>query len=53
MFIPMVAMVDTNIRSYLFHFPIPSNDDSILSISYIVNVLSKKILLLKYKNLII
>jgi small subunit ribosomal protein S2 len=51
--IPIIAMVDTNIKSFLFHFPIPSNDDSIQSICYIINLLTKKILIFKYKKLIL
>ena len=51
--LPVVAMIDTNIKSYLFNFPIPSNDDSLESISYIINILSKNLLLLKYKKVIL
>ena len=51
--IPIMGMVDTNIKSFLFHFPIPSNDDSINSVCYIMGILSKKILLSKYKKLIL
>jgi small subunit ribosomal protein S2 len=51
--LPIVAMVDTNIKSYLFHFPIPSNDDSIYSISFITSLISNKLLLVKYKKLIL
>lgn len=46
-------MVDTNIKSYLFSYPIPSNDDAIDSICYIIGIISKQILLLKYKNLML
>lgn len=51
--LPVVAMVDTNIKSYLFHYPIPSNDDSLDSICYIINILSKHILLCKYKKVLL
>jgi small subunit ribosomal protein S2 len=51
--IPIMAMVDTNIKSFLFHFPIPSNDDSVQSICYIINILTKKILIYKYKKLML
>src|SRR5690606_2274752 len=46
-------MVDTNIKSYLFTYPIPSNDDSIDSVCYIIGIISKQLLLLKYKNLML
>lgn len=51
--IPIVGLVDTNIKSFLYKFPIPSNDDSMFSICYIVSIIAKKFLLLKYKNLIL
>lgn len=46
-------MVDTNIKSYLFNYPIPSNDDSLEGICYIVNILSRHILVCKYKKVIL
>jgi ribosomal protein S2 len=46
-------MVDTNIRSFLFTYPIPANDDALDSVCYITNILSKKLLLLKYKKLML
>lgn len=51
--LPIVAMVDTNIKSYLFNYPIPSNDDSLEGICYIVNILSRHILVCKYKKVIL
>ena len=51
--LPVVAMIDTNIKSFLFSYPIPSNDDALDSICYIINMLSKKLLLLKYKNVLL
>jgi ribosomal protein S2 len=53
MSLPVAAMIDTNIKSFLFTFPIPSNDDAIDSVCYIISILSKKILLLKYKKLML
>jgi ribosomal protein S2 len=46
-------MVDTNIKSFLFSYPIPANDDAIDSVCYIINMLSNKLLLLKYKKLML
>lgn len=51
--LPVIAMVDTNIKSYLFHYPIPSNDDSFKSIYFIINILSIHILLCKYKKVLL
>lgn len=53
MLLPVVALVDTNVKSYLFNYPIPSNDDAINSINYIISIISKKILLYKYKKVVI
>jgi len=51
--IPIIAIVDSSSRSYLIKFPIISNDDSMESFYFIFNILSKLILLLKYKKLIL
>lgn len=50
--LPVVALVDTNIKSYLFNFPIPSNDDSLNSINFFLSILSKHLLLCKYKKIV-
>jgi small subunit ribosomal protein S2 len=50
--LPVVAMVDTDIKSYLFNYPIPSNDDSFISVSFIISILSKQILSSKYKKVL-
>lgn len=51
--LPVVALVDTNVKSFLFNYPIPSNDDSLNSINYILSLISKKLLLCKYKKVIL
>lgn len=51
--LPVVALVDTNVKSYLFNYPIPSNDDSLNSINYILSLISKKLLLYKYNKVIL
>lgn len=51
--LPVVAMVDTNIKSFLFNYPIPSNDDSLEGLCYIINILSKYILICKYKKILL
>jgi ribosomal protein S2 len=53
MFIPIIAIIDSNVKSYLVKLPIISNDDSMESFYYIFNIISKLILLLKYKKLIL
>jgi ribosomal protein S2 len=53
MFLPIIAIIDSNIKSYLVKFPIISNDDSMESFYFIFNIITKLILLLKYKKLIL
>jgi ribosomal protein S2 len=48
----MIAVVDTNIKNFLFNFPIPSNSEGQESICYIISLVAKQILLIKYKKLI-
>src|SRR5256885_1384978 len=49
MFLPIIAIIDSNTKSYLVKFPIISNDDSMESFYFIFNIISKLIQLLKYK----
>ena len=53
MFMPIIAIIDSNAKSFLVKFPIISNDDSMESFYYIFSIISKLILLLKYKKLIL
>jgi len=53
MFIPIIGIVDTNIKYHYYNLPILANDDSLDSISYICALMSKHILLNKYKKLIL
>lgn len=50
--LPVIALVDTDIKSFLFTLPIPSNDDSIDSINFVLSLISKKLLLYKYKKVL-
>lgn len=50
--LPVVALVDTNIKSFLFSLPIPSNDDALNSLNFILSIISKKLLLCKYKKVL-
>src|SRR5580704_7443352 len=45
MFLPIIAIIDSNSKSFLVKFPIISNDDSIGSFYYIFNIISRLILL--------
>jgi ribosomal protein S2 len=51
--IPIVGVIDSNIKTYLYHLPIIANDDNIESITFILSILSNKLLLLKYKKVIL
>jgi ribosomal protein S2 len=50
--LPMIAVVDTNIKNFLFNLPIPGNSESKESLSFIVSVISCQVLLMKYKKLL-
>lgn len=52
-FLPIIAIVDSNIKSYLAKYPIVSNDDSIEGFFFILSLISKLILLLKYKKVVL
>jgi ribosomal protein S2 len=53
MFMPVIGIIDSNVRSYLVKLPIISNDDSMESFYYIFNLIVKLILLLKYKKVVL
>jgi len=46
-------MIDSNIKTYLCNLPIIANDDTVESVSFVLSLISKKILLLKYKKVIL
>jgi len=46
-------MIDSNIKTYLCNLPIIANDDTVASVSFVLSLISKKILLLKYKKVIL
>jgi hypothetical protein len=48
----MIAVVDTNVKNFLFNFPIPSNSEGKESLCYIISLITRQILLIKYKKLI-
>ena len=50
--LPIIAIVDTNVKNFLFNLPIPANSDSNESFCFIINIISRQILLMKYKKLL-
>jgi len=48
----MIAVVDTNVKNFLFNIPIPSNSEGQESLCFLINLLSREILLIKYKKLL-
>jgi ribosomal protein S2 len=48
----MIAIVDTNVKNFLFNLPIPGNSESKDSLCFIVSVISCQVLLMKYKKLL-
>jgi ribosomal protein S2 len=48
----MIAIVDTNVKNFLFNLPIPSNSEGQESISFLMSLISREILLIKYKKLL-
>jgi small subunit ribosomal protein S2 len=50
---PMIALVDSNVKTHLYNLPIGSNDDSLDSIGFMNNIISYYIVQSKYKNVLI
>lgn len=53
MFVPIIGLIDSNIKHHYYNLPIPSNDDSLNSILYWYSLISSNIMLNKYKKLIL
>jgi ribosomal protein S2 len=51
--VPIIALLDTNMKTHLYNIPIPSNDDSSDSIGFMNNIISFYIISSKYKNVLI
>jgi len=51
--LPIIALIDTNVKSHVFNFPIVCNDDSIESVSFMCSILSKNIILYKYTKIVL
>ena len=50
--LPMIAVVDTNVKNFLFNIPIPSNSEGQESLCFLISLLSREVLLIKYKKLL-
>ena len=51
--IPIIALVDSNVKTHLYNLPIASNDDSIESIGFMNHIIAYYIIQSKYKNVLI
>jgi len=51
--VPIIALVDSNVKTFLYNIPIGSNDDSLDSIGFLNNIISFYIIQSKYKNVLI
>lgn len=51
--IPSVALVDTNVKTFLYNIPVGCNDDSLDSITFMLNIFSQYVIRLKYKKVLI
>jgi hypothetical protein len=51
--VPVIALVDTNVKTFFYNIPIGSNDDSIESIGFMNNLMALYILQSKYKNILV
>lgn len=50
--IPMVALVDTDVKTHLYNLPLGSNDDSLIAVGFMNNIISRFVLSNKYKNIL-
>lgn len=48
-----IALVDTNVKTYIYNIPIGCNDDSLDSIGFMNNIMTQSILRFKYKKILI
>ena len=51
--VPTIALVDTNVKTFLYNIPIGCNDDSLDSIAFMHNVISCYIMQCKYKRVLV
>ena len=53
MLLPIIGIIDSNTKSFLIKLPIISNDDSMESFYFILNLITKLILLFKYNKIVL
>jgi ribosomal protein S2 len=51
--IPIIALIDTNVKNFFYNLPIGSNDDSIDSIGFMNNIITQYIIKSKYKKILL
>ena len=51
--VPTIALVDSNVKTFLYNIPVACNDDSLESIGFMNSIMSLYILKCKYKKLLI
>jgi len=51
--VPSIALVDTDVKTFLYNIPIGCNDDTIESIGFMNSIMSQYILRFKYKKVLI
>jgi len=51
--VPSIALVDTDVKTFLYNIPIGCNDDTIESIGFMNSIMSQYILRFKYKKILI
>lgn len=51
--VPIIALVDTNVKTFFYNIPIGSNDDSIESLGFMNNVITQYIIKIKYKKILV
>ena len=51
--VPIMALVDTNVKNFFYNLPIGANDDSIDSIGFMNNIITQYIIQSKYKKILL
>jgi len=51
--VPSIALVDTDVKTFLYNIPIGCNDDTIESIGFMNSIMSQYVLRFKYKKILI
>jgi len=51
--ISSIGLIDVNVKSYIYNIPVPCNDDSLESITFMHNIIMQYIMQCKYKKVLI